>query len=92
MKLKLFVVYDAKTESYGVPFFRDFTANALREWAEVASNKGDKNNQIAKFPGDFTLFEIGEFEQGSGFLKLLDTKYNLGLAVEHIKQELVPQN
>lgn len=92
MKLKLFVVYDAKTESYGVPFFRDFTANAIREWSEVASNKSDKQNQISKFPADFTLFEIGEFEQGSGILKLYDTKYSLGVAIEHVKQDLVPQN
>ncbi|QXP08254.1 MAG: nonstructural protein [Arizlama microvirus] len=89
MKLKLFVVYDAKTESYGVPFFRDFTANAIREWSEVASNKADKQNQISKFPSDFTLFEIGEFEQMSGELRLLETKYSLGLASEHIKQEPV---
>lgn len=88
MKLKLFVVYDSKTESYGVPFFRDFTANALREWSEVASNKSDKQNQISKFPADYTLFEIGVFEQSSGSLELYPTKYNLGLASEHIKSEL----
>ncbi|QXP08128.1 MAG: nonstructural protein [Arizlama microvirus] len=92
MKLKLFVVYDAKTESYGVPFFRDFTANALREWSEVASAKSDKNNQISKFPADFTLFEIGEFDQMSGIVRMYESKYNLGLAVEHIKQDFVPQN
>lgn len=89
MKLKLFVVFDSKTGSYGVPFFRDFTANALREWSEVATNKAEKNNQIAKFPADFTLFEIGEFEQISGELKLYETKFSLGLASEHIKSEPV---
>lgn len=92
MKLKLFVVYDSKAESYGVPFFRDFTANALREWAEVASNKSDKQNQIAKFPADFTLFEIGAFEQSSGTLEIYETKYNLGLASEHVKSELATVN
>ena len=92
MKLKLFVVYDAKTESYGVPFFRDFTANAIREWQEVASNKSDKQNQIAKFPADFTLFEIGSFEQATGSLEIYEAKYSLGLASEHVKQDLVPQN
>lgn len=91
MKLKLFVVYDSKTESYGVPFFRDFTANALREWAEVASNKSDKQNQIAKFPADFTLFEIGSYDQQSGEVSLYEVKYSLGLAVEHVKDNLVIQ-
>lgn len=85
MKLKMFVVYDAKTESFGCPFFRDFTANALREWSEVASNASDKQNQIAKFPADFTLFEIGEFNQLSGVLSLYETKFSHGTALEHIK-------
>lgn len=89
MKLKLFVVYDSKTESYGVPFFRDFTANALREWSEVASNKSDKQNQIAKFPSDFTLFEIGEYDQQTGVVRMYDVKFSHGLAVEHIKSEPV---
>lgn len=92
MKLKLFVVYDAKTESYGVPFFRDFTANAIREWQEVASNKSDKNNQIAKFPSDFTLFEIGSYEQSTGLVEMYETKYSLGLASEHVKENFTPQN
>jgi len=92
MKLKLFVVYDAKTQSYGVPFFRDFTANAIREWSEVASNRSDKQNQIAKFPSDFTLFEIGSFEQGTGSVEIYETKYSLGLASEHVKQEMAIQN
>lgn len=91
MKIKLFVVYDSKTESYGVPFFRDFTANALREWSEVASNKSEKQNQIAKFPSDFTLFEIGEFDQITGQVHLYDAKFSHGLASEHIKSDLVPQ-
>jgi len=92
MKLKLFVVYDAKTESYGVPFFRDFTANAIREWQEVASNKSDKQNQIAKFPADFNLFELGSFEQSNGSFDLYETKYSLGLASEHVKENFTPQN
>jgi len=90
MKLKLFVVYDQKTESYGVPFFRDFTANALREWSEVASNKGEKQNQIAKFPADFTLFEIGEFDQLSGVVRIYETKFSHGTALEHVKEMPLP--
>lgn len=92
MKLKLFVVYDSKTEAYGVPFFRDFTANALREWSEVASNKSDKQNQISKFPADFTLFEIGSYDQESGIVSMYETKFSHGTALEHLKENTVPQN
>jgi len=86
MKLKVFVVYDSKTKAYGVPFVRDFTANAIREWSEVANNKSDKQNQISKFPADFTLFEIGSFDQTTGELQVNEAKQNLGLASEHVKE------
>lgn len=86
MKLKLFVTYDAKTESYGVPFFKDFTANAIREWSELASNVSDKQNPIAKYPADYTLFEIGTYDMQTGVVDLYETKYSLGVAIEHVKQ------
>lgn len=92
MNKKLFVVYDSKKEAYGTPFFADFTADALREWSEVASNKSDMQNQIAKYPADFTLFEIGTFNILTGELIVHETKHNHGLAVEHIKESPVPQN
>lgn len=86
MKYKLFVVFDGKTKSWGLPFFKDFTANALREWSEIASDISDKQNQIAKYPSDFSLFEIGEYNRDTGEISMYESKYNLGLASEHIKQ------
>ena len=86
MKYKLFVVYDGKTNSWGIPFIKDFTANAIREWSEIASDVSDKQNQIAKYPDDFTLFEIGEYDRSSGTITMLEAKFSLGLASEHVKQ------
>jgi len=91
MKYKIFVVFDGKTKSWGLPFLKDFTANALREWSEIASDVSDKNNQIAKYPDDFTLFEIGEYNRMDGSIIMYETKYSLGLASEQ-KQNLVSQN
>ncbi|QXP08434.1 MAG: nonstructural protein [Arizlama microvirus] len=86
MKYKIFVVFDGKTKSWGLPFLKDFTANALREWSEIASDLADKNNQIAKYPSDFSLFEIGEYNRDTGEISMYESKFNLGLASEHIKQ------
>lgn len=86
MKYKIFVVFDGKTKSWGLPFLKDFTANALREWSEIASDISDKQNQIAKYPSDFSLFEIGEYNRDTGEVSMYESKYNLGLASEHIKQ------
>jgi len=87
MKLKLFVVYDSKTDSWGVPFFKDFTANALREWAEVASEVSNKENKVAKYPGDFSLFEIGEYSMFDGQVHMYESRFNHGTALEHIKAD-----
>ncbi|QXP08462.1 MAG: nonstructural protein [Arizlama microvirus] len=86
MKYKIFVVFDGKTKSWGLPFLKDFTANALREWSEIASDLSDKQNQIAKYPSDFSLFEIGEYNRDTGEVSMYESKFNLGLASEHVKQ------
>lgn len=86
MKYKIFVVFDGKTKSWGLPFLKDFTANALREWSEIASDISDKQNQIAKYPSDFSLFEIGEYNRDTGEISMYESKFNLGLASEHLKQ------
>lgn len=86
MKYKIFVVFDGKTKSWGLPFLKDFTANALREWSEIAADISDKQNQIAKYPSDFSLFEIGEYNRDTGEISMYASKFNLGLASEHIKQ------
>jgi len=84
----MFNVYDSKTESWDVPFIRDFTQNALREWAEIANDKSNKQNQIAKYPADFTIFEIGEYDRLTGDVSIYPSKRNLGTALEHVKSEI----
>lgn len=91
MKHKIFNVYDSKSEAWGTPLFFDCRANALRSLSE-AVNKLTDDNQIAKYPADFTFFEIGEYDRDSGLISVYETKVNLGLAIEYKKAELVPQN
>lgn len=82
MKLKVYCVYDSKGENFGQPFFFDCRANALRSFQEAAA---DGQSQICKFPADFTLFEIGEWDRLSGEFSIYQSKVNLGLAVEYQK-------
>lgn len=91
MKHKIFNVYDSKSESWGTPLFFDCRANALRSLGE-AVNKISDDNQIAKYPADFTFFEIGEYDRQSGQLSVYETKVNLGLAIEYKKTEQLLQN
>lgn len=83
MKLKIFAVYDSKAEAYARPFFDQATGAAVRSFAEIAN---DKNHPIGKHPGDYTLFEIGEYNDQNGEIKNNDANVALGAAIEFLHQ------
>nr|QJB19163.1 MAG: nonstructural protein [Microvirus sp.] len=61
------------------PFFMRSKGEALRSWQQVAN---DESTSMCKFPGDFSLFEIGEFDDENAEIKMHDSKMNLGTALE----------
>lgn len=79
MKLKVFTVYDSKLEAYLQPFYMQSKGQALRSWMDTIQ---DKDTQFNKHPGDFTLFEIGEWDPIAGGIYNYPTKFNLGTALE----------
>lgn len=80
MKLKMYTVFDVKSEAYLQPFFMQTKGQALRAWI---TSVNDPNTNFCKYPGDFTLFEIGEFDDSNGVITMYDSKINLGSALEH---------
>lgn len=78
---KIFTVYDSKAEAYLQPFFADTTGIALRDF-ETACN--DSAHQFARHAGDYTLFEIGLFDERKARFENLTTPINLGLALTYI--------
>lgn len=79
-KLKIFTVYDAKAEAYLSPFFLPTTGLALRGFADVAN---EPNHQFNKYPSDYTLNEIGTYEESTAQITMHANKINLGTALEH---------
>jgi len=65
MKLKAFAVYDVKTGAYMRPFFSPARGMAVREFGDIAI---DKSHPIGKHPEDYSLFEIGSFDDQNGML------------------------
>ena len=80
---KVFTVYDTATGSYMRPFFDVARGAALRGFADIVS---DTNSAIGKHPQDFTLFEIGEFDYGTGKFTTYDAPVSLGCAIEFLPQ------
>lgn len=76
----MYCVYDGKAKFFEKPFFMRNNGEALRAWATVAS---DKSTSIGMYPADFSLFEIGSYDELSANVQMLEAKVNLGTAIEH---------
>lgn len=84
MIYKIFSVYDSKAEAYMQPFFMLTKGSALRAWTDTIN---DPQTQFFKHPTDFTLFEIGEYDDSSGKLINHTAKMSLGVALEYKKDK-----
>lgn len=84
MLVKMFTVYDSKTKAFITPFFNITTESATRTFSN-ASN--DKEHQFGRNPEDYTLFEIGIYDDETAKITPLQTPLSLGLAVEYAKIE-----
>lgn len=79
MKQKAFTIFDSKVGAYMQPFFMVSTGAAIRTWGDTVN---DPKTQFSKHPGDFTLFEIGSYDEETGTFENYQAKINLGTALE----------
>lgn len=84
MIVKMFCIYDSKAEAYMQPFFFQATGLAIRAFEDLV--RDDKSN-ISKYPQDFTLFELGTFDDQTAKLDLYVTPMSLGVALQYKKQD-----
>jgi len=73
----LFSVYDSKARAYGNPFTAARQELAIRDFTTAVR---DPDTQLHKFPEDFTLVEIGEFDDETCSFTLHQNPIPLGLA------------
>lgn len=86
--MKVLTVYDSKAEAYLPPFYMRTTAEAIRAF-EATCN--DTESNMSRYPEDYTLFEIGDWDDDKGNITMYETKKSLGLAIEYKKQTKLPQ-
>lgn len=77
MKQKVYSIYDVKGEIYGNPFYAPNRGLGIRIFAEIAQ---DGRTTLCRFPDDFVLFEIGEFENTACSFTLLAAPIRIGSA------------
>lgn len=78
MTLKMFTVFDSKAGAFIQPFFSQSTGTAVRSFEDAANNE---THEFRKHAADYTLFELGEFDQNTGTFEILDARINLGNAL-----------
>ena len=83
MKHKIFTIHDVKADAYFPPFYLPNKSMAIRQFGDMVN---DENSQISKHPADYTLFELGEWDDNNAdFVEL--TKNSLGNGVEFLNVE-----
>jgi len=75
---KVFTVYDCKAQAYLPPFVCLTRGVAIRMVRAAAM---DVSHDFFKFGADYTLFEIGEWNEFKGELKQFAAPTNLGTAL-----------
>lgn len=86
MKLRIFEFYDSKTESWGVFPYQPSRGDAERLIRKLVNSREEGGN-IFLYPGDFTFFETGEYDLGSGVHVMYESKFNLGVGTEFKNKE-----
>lgn len=79
--MKIFSVYDSKAEAYLQPFFMNSSGSAIRAFTELCN---DATSMFGKHPADFTLFELGSFEDAKAKFEPVVTPISLGVGSEYI--------
>lgn len=77
-------VFDTAVGVYFQPFFARSRAEAIRSFADAASQEGHPFN---KHPADFTLFVLATWDEESGSFTPLAAPASLGNALEHMARE-----
>lgn len=80
MKLHLFSIHDSKAEAFIQPYFAPTIAVGVRSF-QTACN--DDTCQFQQNPGDYTLFELGTFDQDTCKFNILNSPKSHGLALQY---------
>lgn len=65
MILKAYALLDTKVGAFGSPFFMTHEGYAIRAVMDIVK---DMSTSIARHPFDYTLYEVGEFDDQLGML------------------------
>lgn len=81
-KLKVFCVHDVKAGAYLPPFVMPTTPMAVRWFSDLVR---EPKHAFAMNPEDYTLFEIGEYDDMTGVITMRKDAQPLGRALDFVR-------
>ena len=79
MELQMFAVYDSAAEAFMTPFFTHNTGIAMRSFGDQVNNP---ETMFFRHPGDYSLFQLGSWEDQRSDFKPLSTPVRVASALE----------
>lgn len=84
--MKVFGIYDSKAEAYLPPFMMKSKGEALRA---LGAHVNDPQHNFCKYSEDFTLFELGSWDEVSGKYDLHPAPQSMCVLIELRKEPVV---
>lgn len=78
---KIYTCFDEKARCHTRPFFYSEHGEAIRAFSDCAN---DPKHEIGRHPSDYTLKEIGTFDESTGIITPNPSPISHGTAVEFI--------
>jgi hypothetical protein len=88
MLMSVFAIYDSAISTWMPPLFVRSKGEIMRWWVDTVN---DPQSKLAKHPSDYTLFEIGSWDDDKCKFSLLSTPVSIGIAIEYVKATGVEQ-
>ena len=82
MLMSVFAIYDSGISTWTPPLFVRNKGEIMR-WFMDSVN--DPQSRLAKYPADYTLFELGTWDDDKCSFNLLKTPDRIGTALEYVK-------
>lgn len=82
MLLTVFAIYDSGISTWMPPIYARNKGEMLRQFMDACNDPGSK---LAKHPQDYTLFEIGTFDDDKCIFNLHKTPVRLVMAIDVLK-------
>jgi len=87
MLINIYTVYDDKAEMYLAPFYFGTVGEALRAFG---ASVNDPNHSFCKHSEDYTMFELGTYDNSNAKFETYLTPKAIGKAIELKINRLTP--